>query len=353
MVELACILNYKSAAHNRKTPFRIDGQLRSLYSPVVERLSESCGLTALKAMAARSRSLEGNVFRGLRAGRETGQPPAFGKEKQVYSSRSRTVLAAMAVFLVSTATSQTPQTASRIRLATTTSTEQSGLLAYMLPVFEARTGYKVDVIAVGTGASIKIGEKGDCDVVLSHARSLEDAFMASGFGGERRDVMYNDFIVIGPAGDPAGLGKEADAKSVFMRIFGQKPVFVSRGDNSGTHVKEKELWAAARVIPSGAWYKEAGQGMSQVLMMAAQMGAYTFADRATWLAVKVNLPGLSIVFEKDPSLLNPYGIMTVNPARWPHVNAAGARALVEFFTGPEGRALIQGFRIGGTQCFYL
>ncbi len=271
----------------------------------------------------------------------------------MHSSHSKTAVAVLLLFFVFTVASQTPQTASRIKLATTTSTEQSGLLAYMLPVFEAKTGYKVDVIAVGTGASIKIGEKGDCDVVLAHARSLEDAFMASGFGGERRDVMYNDFVIIGPATDPAGLGAAVDAQSAFTRIPAQKAVFISRGDNSGTHVKEKELWASARVVPSGTWYKEAGQGMSQVLIMAGQLGAYTLADRATWLAVKGNLPGLKIVFEKDPSLLNPYGIMTVNPAKWPHVNAAGAKALVEFFTSQDGRALIQGFRIGGAQCFFL
>ncbi len=271
----------------------------------------------------------------------------------MHSSHVKAALAVFLALLVSLVSAQTPHNAQRIKLATTTSTEQSGLLAYMLPVFEAKTGYKVDVIAVGTGASIKIGEKGDCDVVLAHARSLEDAFMASGYGGERRDVMYNDFVVIGPLSDPAVLGTSADAQSAFTRISAQKAMFISRGDNSGTHVKEKELWAAARVVPAGSWYKEAGQGMSQVLIMAGQLGAYTLADRATWLAVKGNLASLKIVFEKDPSLLNPYGIMTVNPAKWPHVNAAGARALVEFFTSQEGRALIQGFKIGGAQCFFL
>ena len=241
----------------------------------------------------------------------------------------------------------------RIKLATTTSTEQSGLLAYMLPVFEKKTGYKVDVIAVGTGASLKIAEKGDCDIVLVHARSLEDAFMAAGWGSERRDVMYNDFIVLGPKNDPAGIRNAKTAKDAFTMIAAKKAIFISRGDNSGTHVKEKDLWKLASIAPSGSWYKEAGQGMSQVIIMAEQLGGYTLADRATWLAVKGSAPGLSIIFEKDADLLNPYGIITVNPAKWPHVNVAGAKALMDFFTGPDGRSLIESYKIGGDQCFFL
>lgn len=246
-----------------------------------------------------------------------------------------------------------PPSNPRIKLATTTSTEQSGLLAYMLPVFEKKTGYKVDVIAVGTGASLKIAEKGDCDIVLVHARSLEDAFMAAGWGSERRDVMYNDFIVLGPKNDPAGIRNAKTAKDAFSMIASKKAIFISRGDNSGTHVKEKDLWKVASLSPSGAWYKEAGQGMSQVIIMAEQLGGYTLADRATWLAVKGSAPGLSIIFEKDADLLNPYGIIAVNSAKWPHVNVAGAKALMDFFTGPEGRSLIESYKIGGDQCFFL
>lgn len=249
--------------------------------------------------------------------------------------------------------SGSPTASMRLKLATTTSTEQSGLLGYMLPVFEKKTGYKVDVIAVGTGASLKIAQNGDCDIVLVHARSLEDAFMAAGFGQERRDVMYNDFIVLGPARDPAGLRGLKSAKDALSAIAAKSAIFVSRGDNSGTHVKEKELWGAAALKPVGSWYKEAGQGMSQVIMMAEQLGGYTLSDRATWLAVKNTAPGLAILFEKDPALLNPYGIITVNPAKWPHVNLAGAKALMDFFTGPEGRDLITSFKIGGEQCFFL
>ena len=269
------------------------------------------------------------------------------------SSQGKAVAAAFFLIVAPAAWSQAPQPIQRIKLATTTSTEQSGLLAHMLPVFERHTGYKVDVIAIGTGASIKIGEKGDCDLVLAHARTLEDAFMAAGFGGERRDVMYNDFVLVGPQADPSGIGSAADASAAFQLVASRKATFISRGDNSGTHVKEKELWAEIRVNPSGSWYKEAGQGMSQVLIMAGQLGGYTLADRATWLAVQGNVPGLRIVFEGGSSLKNPYGIMTVNPAKWPQVNATGAKALVDFFTSVEGRALIQSFRIGGAQCFFL
>ncbi|MCX7027287.1 MAG: substrate-binding domain-containing protein [Spirochaetes bacterium] len=241
----------------------------------------------------------------------------------------------------------------RIKLATTTSTDQSGLLGSMLPVFEKKSGYKVDIVAVGTGASLKIGERGDCDIVLVHARALEDAFMAAGWGSERRDVMYNDFIVLGPKDDPAGIGKSRTAREAFAAIAVRKASFVSRGDNSGTDVKEKDIWKTAAIAPSGSWYKEAGQGMSQVIAMSDQLSAYTLADRATWLAVKGSAPGLAIVFEKDPILLNPYGIITVSQAKWSHVNVAGAKALMDFFTGAEGKALIQSYKIGGEPCFFI
>jgi len=240
----------------------------------------------------------------------------------------------------------------RLKLATTTSTEQSGLLGYLLPVFEKETGYRVDVIAVGTGASLKIGEKGDCDVVLVHARALEDAFMAAGFGADRRDVMYNDLVVLGPASDPAAVAAAASASDAFARIARAQATFVSRGDNSGTHVKEHEVWKSAGVKPAGSWYKEAGQGMSQVIAMSEQMGGYTLADRATWLAMKER-SRLRIVSEGDKVLFNPYGIITVSTAKWPSTNAAGARTLMDWMTGPRGRALIASYKIGGEQCFYL
>lgn len=252
---------------------------------------------------------------------------------------------------------QSPQVPaqSRLRLATTTSTEQSGLLGAILPVFEKKTGYRVEVVAVGTGASLKIGEKGDCDVVLVHARALEDAFMAAGFGADRRDVMYNDFIVLGPAKDPARVAALGSATEVFRAIASARSPFVSRGDNSGTDVKEKDIWKLTGLKPSAAsgdsWYREAGQGMSQVIIMAGGMDGYTLADRGTWLAMKDRSP-LRILHQGDAVLFNPYGIITVNPARWPKSNYAGAKALLEWITSAEGRALISAYKIGGEQCFF-
>jgi tungstate transport system substrate-binding protein len=259
---------------------------------------------------------------------------------------------ALVAALALAASAQSPATP-RLRMATTTSTEQSGLLAAILPVFEKESGYRVDVVAVGTGASLKIGEKGDCDVVLVHARALEDAFMAAGFGAERRDVMYNDFVVLGPASDPAQVAKAKTAVAAFAAIYSAGSPFVSRGDNSGTDVKEKEIWKAARLDPTGsAWYKEIGQGMSQAIMMAEQIGGYTLSDRATWLAMKAK-SSLGILNQGDKILFNPYGIISVSPAKWPATNIAGATALMDWITGPEGRALISAYAIGGEQCFYL
>ncbi|MBN1241583.1 MAG: substrate-binding domain-containing protein [Spirochaetales bacterium] len=239
----------------------------------------------------------------------------------------------------------------RIRLATTTSTENSGLLAYLLPFFEAKTGYRVEVVAVGTGAALKLGENGDADTVLVHARALEDAFVAAGYGVDRRDVMYNDFIIVGPAGDPAALSSAADATDAFGRLSGGAAAFVSRGDNSGTHVMELSLWKKAGVVPSGEWYKEAGQGMEPVILMAEALQGYTLADRGTWLAVK-DKTTLAIDFEGDPVLFNPYGVIAVNPERWPEANIEGATAFAEFLTSKEGRELIASFKIGGEQLFF-
>lgn len=239
----------------------------------------------------------------------------------------------------------------RIRLATTTSTENSGLLDFILPAFEAKTGYRVEVVAVGTGASLKLGENGDADAVLVHARALEDAFVAAGFGVDRRDVMYNDFIIVGPKADPAGLSGAKDAIEAFGRLSGGAAAFVSRGDGSGTHVMELGLWKKAGVAPSGAWYKEAGQGMEPVILMAEALQGYALADRATWLAVK-DKTALAVDFEGDPVLFNPYGVIAVNPERWPRANIEGATAFAEFLTSKEGRALIASFKLGGEQLFF-
>ncbi|MDP2792442.1 MAG: substrate-binding domain-containing protein [Rectinemataceae bacterium] len=264
------------------------------------------------------------------------------------------VFCLLAVFIASAQVPGTPAQA-RLRLATTTSTEQSGLLASILPVFEKETGYRVEVVAVGTGASLKIGEKGDCDVVLVHARALEDAFMAAGFGADRKDVMYNDFIVLGPVPDPAGIARLKTTVEVFNAVARTRSPFVSRGDNSGTDVKEKDVWKLAGLKPSAAkgdsWYREAGQGMSQVIIMADGMSAYTLADRGTWLAMK-DKSALRILHQGDKDLFNPYGIITVSPVKWPKSNYAGAKALMDWMTGSEGKKLISAYRIGGEQCFY-
>ncbi len=240
----------------------------------------------------------------------------------------------------------------RIKLATTTSTENSGLLGYLLPIFQAKTGYTVDVVAVGTGAALKLGENGDADVVLVHARAQEDAFVAAGFGIDRRDVMYNDFIVLGPANDPAKLAAAKSSADAFSRIAAAGSVFVSRGDNSGTHTKEKDIWKAAGITPAGGWYKEAGQGMEQVILMANALQGYTLADRGTWIATK-DKTSLVISYQGDKGLFNPYGIIAVNPSRWPSANYEGAAALIKWIMSPEGQKAIEDYKLGGDQLFFV
>jgi tungstate transport system substrate-binding protein len=232
----------------------------------------------------------------------------------------------------------------RLRLATTTSTENSGLLYELLPPFEKQFNIKVDIIAVGSGKAIKLGENGDVDVVLAHERSLEDKFVAEGYGVNRRDVMHNDFVIIGPTADPAGVSKAKTAAEAFKMIAKKGAPFVSRGDKSGTHSKELSLWMKAKVKPAGSWYMESGMGMGEVLTMAYEKGAYTLTDRGTYLAFqkggKINLP---ILFEGDPTLFNPYGIIAVNPARHPSVNYVMAMALIGWVTSQEGQRIIADF----------
>lgn len=238
-----------------------------------------------------------------------------------------------------------------IRLATTTSTENSGLLKVILPVFEAKYGGKVRVVAVGTGAALKLGENGDADVMLVHARPLEDKFMAAGFGSVRKDVMYNDFIIIGPKRDPAGVRGSKDVIAALKKISASGAKFVSRGDESGTHQMEKDYWKRAGMAAQGAWYVSAGQGMGQVLTMAGQLEGYTLTDRATYAAYK-DKTGLETLFEGDPKMLNPYGIIAVNPRKHPAVNHRGAMALVTWMTAPQGQQAIAAFRINGVQMFF-
>jgi tungstate transport system substrate-binding protein len=238
-----------------------------------------------------------------------------------------------------------------IRMATTTSTENSGLLAVILPQFEARYGGKVRVVAVGSGAAMKIGENGDADVLLVHARALEDKFMAAGYGSLRRDVMYNDFVIVGPAKDPVNLRGGRDVIEAMKKIAAGGARFISRGDDSGTHEMEKAYWKSAAIEPKGAWYVSSGQGMGPVLTMAAELGGYALTDRATYAAYR-DRTGLQVVVEGDARMFNPYGVIVVNPQRYPALNSAGAKAFADWITSPEGQAAVAAFKINGVQMFF-
>lgn len=243
------------------------------------------------------------------------------------------------------------QAADDIRLATTTSTENSGLLGEILPKFEAKHGAKVRVVAVGTGAALKLGENCDADVLLVHARPLEDKFMAAGLGSVRKDVMYNDFVIVGPQADPAGVRGSRDVIAAMKRIAGSGARFVSRGDESGTHQMEKGYWKDAGAQPQGAAYVSAGQGMGQVLTMAGELQGYTLTDRATFAAYRDKI-GLQILVEGDPRMFNPYGIIAVSPQKCPGVNSKGAMALVDWLVSPEGQQAIAAFKVNGQQMFF-
>jgi tungstate transport system substrate-binding protein len=238
-----------------------------------------------------------------------------------------------------------------VRMATTTSTDNSGLLRELLPALEKQTGIGVHVIAVGTGNALKLGQNGDVDVVFVHARKAEDEFVAKGYGVNRRDVMYNDFIVVGPKKDPAGIGGSASAAKALAAIAKAQTPFVSRGDQSGTHKKELALWEAAKVKPSGAWYVQAGQGMGAVLTMANEKQAYTLTDRGTLIAFEEKI-SLVVLCEEDTLLYNPYGIIAVNPKKHPDVKYDDTMRLIEWLTSPKGQSLIAGFRLNGKQLFY-
>ncbi len=255
------------------------------------------------------------------------------------------------VFLLSWLSVAAPATAAdHLRLTTTTSTENSGLLAQLLPPFERESGLKIDVIAVGSGKALKLAENGDADVVLSHAPDLEEPFISAGYGVNRRDVMYNDFVIVGPAEDSAKI-RGSDAAEALRRVASSGATFVSRADESGTHQKEKQLWAETGIKPAGTWYLEAGQGMGEVLVMASERKAYTLTDRGTWISFRKKLD-LSLLVEGDPRLRNPYTILAVNPARHPHVKYKEAMALIAFVTGPEGQKIIGGFQQDGEVLFH-
>ena len=239
-------------------------------------------------------------------------------------------------------------------LQSTTSTANSGLYDYLLPVFTANTGITVNVVAVGTGQALKNARNGDGDVLLVHAESAEEQFVAEGYGVERFDVMYNDFIIVGPPSDPAGIGGLNDASTALARIAAAKAPFASRADNSGTHKKEMQLWQEARLDPteaSGAWYRETGSGMGATLNAAVGMGAYALTDRGTWISFR-NKGDHEILVEADPNLFNQYGIILVNPDRHPRVKVAEGQAFIDWILSDEGQTAIAAYRLDGQQLFY-
>ncbi|MBJ6610534.1 MAG: substrate-binding domain-containing protein [Candidatus Thiothrix moscowensis] len=237
-----------------------------------------------------------------------------------------------------------------IKMATTTSTENSGLLQDILPKFEANSGYSVQVIAVGSGKALKMGEDGDVDVVLSHAPAAEKEFVEKGFGDKRYPVMYNDFIILGPETDPAAIKGSTTAPEALGKIATKQAVFISRGDDSGTHKKELKLWEAASTQPAGEWYREAGDGMEKVIQMAGELSAYTLADRGTWLSAMDKSP-LKILHEGDKDLFNPYGIIAVSQSRYADINHAGAQALIDWMVSAEGQQAIGNFKVHDSVLF--
>lgn len=247
-----------------------------------------------------------------------------------------------------------------IVVASTTSTENSGLFGHILPMFERATGIRVRVVAVGTGQALRLARAGDADVLLVHHRASEEAFVADGFGVGRQDVMFNDFVLVGPAADPAGAAGTPSITAALKAIAaggaaagaaGGGVVFVSRGDDSGTHKKEQDLWRAAGLTPDGPWYREVGAGMGAALNMATQSAAYTLSDRATWASFG-NKGEHAIVAQGDDALFNPYGVILVNPQRHPHIKAADGQALIDWLVSDAGQTAIASFRVDGEQLFY-
>jgi tungstate transport system substrate-binding protein len=273
-------------------------------------------------------------------------------------NRSRPFRSAVTILLLSclltlalSACSQTsptpeplPPTSPEIILATTTSTQDSGLLDVLIPVFEQKSGYTVKTVAVGSGQALKMAEQGNADVLLVHSPAAEKALIANSFGIERQLVMHNDFVIVGPPPDPAKIREAQLAVEALQKIAAASAGFISRGDDSGTHKMELSLWQQASLTPEGAWYQESGQGMGATLKIASEKEAYTLTDRATYLANRATLD-LAILFAGDKALLNVYHVIVVNPAKWTKVNAAGARAFASFLLSPETQTLIGQFGV--------
>lgn len=238
-----------------------------------------------------------------------------------------------------------------ITVASTTSTESSGLFGHILPIFTDETGIAVRVISQGTGQALETGRRGDVDVVFVHALAAEHQFVAEGYGVERFDVMYNDFVIVGPAADPADTKSAENAVEAMTRIAKTQAAFASRGDDSGTHLAERALWSAAGIAPSGAWYLETGSGMGATLNTAVQVPAYALTDRGTWLSFE-NRGDLTVTLEGDPVLFNPYGVILVNPQRHPHVKAQEGQAFIDWLTSEQGQTAIASYQVGGEQLFF-
>jgi tungstate transport system substrate-binding protein len=241
-----------------------------------------------------------------------------------------------------------------ITVASTTSTEQSGLFKHLLPIFEKKTGIQVRVVALGTGQALDLGRRGDADVVFVHAKSAEEKFLSEGHAVKRFPVMYNDFVLIGPKSDPAQIGGSRDTLAALRKIKDSRSPFVSRGDRSGTHIAELDLWKLAEIEiakEKGTWYRDTGQGMGPALNTASSMDAYILADRGTWLAFK-NRGDLTILVQGDKRLFNQYGAMLVNPAKHPSVKRVDGQAFIDWLVSPEGQKAIAEYKIGGEQLFY-
>ncbi|PSW13267.1 tungsten ABC transporter substrate-binding protein [Photobacterium rosenbergii] len=237
-----------------------------------------------------------------------------------------------------------------VRLATTTSTYHSGLLNYLLPEFKKDTGYTVEVLAAGTGKSLRMGENGDVDLVMTHAPKAEATFVEKGFGVLPRKLMYNDFVIVGPKSDPAHISEIKDVTTALKTIADENETFVSRGDDSGTHKKELNLWAQTKMEPNFGGYKAVGQGMGPTLNMASELQAYTMTDRGTWLAYQNKLD-LKIVLQGDSRLFNPYQVILVNPSRYPDINYQGAKSFSDWLVNPKAQTMINDYKRHGEQLF--
>lgn len=268
--------------------------------------------------------------------------------------RQHLALLGLALLLSGPALAQTAPTGRYITVSSTTSTTDSGLFGHILPLFQAATGIEVRVVSQGTGQALDTGRRGDADVVFVHARAQEEAFVAQGFGVERKPVMYNDFILVGPKQDPAGIRGSRDVASALQAIRAKGSAFVSRGDRSGTHAAELALWKLAGIdieTARGPWYRDIGQGMGAALNVASAMDAYVLADRGTWLNFR-NRGDLAIMVEGDRRLFNQYGVILVNPARYPHVKREDGQRFIDWLVGTEGQRAIGEYRIQGEPLFF-